>query len=212
MEYTVLGKTGARISRIGFGGAAAGLKNYLGRYDPEEESSKQEIYRALEIAIENGINYFDTAPGYGNGKSEIMFGHVLQYVNPTKVFLATKCSAFGDKPQDDFDHVMRSVEGSLKRLKRNYLDLLQLHGNSYTEADVSRLLAPHGSIEALEKLKKDGLIRFVGFTTEDNNKGMYDLFDTGRFDTVQMCYNFIFQHPYEPSRPFGSLYEAEKKD
>jgi predicted aldo/keto reductase-like oxidoreductase len=62
----------------------------------------------------------------------------------------------------------------------------------------------------MEKLKKDGVVRFIGFTTEDNNRGLFDLMNSGRFDEVQMCYNFLFQHGYEPSRPFGSLLTAEK--
>ncbi len=212
MEYTQFGNTGATVSRIGFGGAVAGLKNYLSAYDPDLDESKRQVYRALETALENGITYFDTAPGYGNGASETMFGHVLGDVEPGKIFLATKCFAFSkDGQAGDYDHVMRSIEGSLTRLRRDSVDLLQLHGNSYTREDAARALAPHGTVEALEKLKKDGVIRFIGFTSEDNNIGMYEFFDSGRFDSVQMCYNLLFQHPYEPSRPFGSLYDADAK-
>lgn len=212
MEYTQFGKTGVTVSRLGFGGAVAGLKNYLHEYDPDLEENKRQVYRALEVALEKGITYFDTAPGYGNGASETMFGTVLGDVDPSKIFLATKCNAFSkDGPEKDYDHVMRSVEGSLSRLRRDYVDLLQLHGNSYTREDVQRALAPGGTVDAMDRLRRDGVIRHVGFTSEDNNIGMYEFFDSGRFDSVQMCYNLLFQHPYEPSRPFGSLLDAEAK-
>lgn len=99
----------------------------------------------------------------------------------------------------------------MTRLRCQNLDLVQLHGLSYTNEDAKQILGERGAVEALEQLKKDGVIRFIGFTTEDNNRAVYDFFDSGRFDMVQMCYNFLFQHPYEPSRPFGSLFEAEKR-
>jgi aryl-alcohol dehydrogenase-like predicted oxidoreductase len=204
MEYVEFGKTGAKVSRLGFGGAVAGLKNYLHAYDPDADEAKQAIYKALETALELGVTYFDTAPGYGGGRSETMFGEVLGKADPKKIFLATKCGAA------DYDGVIRSVEGSLKRLKRDYVDLIQIHGNSYSHEDAEKLMAPHGMVEGMEKLKADGLVKFIGFTSEDNSEGLYRMIRSGRFDEVQMCYNFIFQHPYEPSRPFGSLYEAEK--
>ncbi|MGI5852000.1 MAG: aldo/keto reductase [Caldicoprobacterales bacterium] len=213
MEYTQFGKTGALVSRIGFGGAAAGLKNYLAEYDPESEEARKSVYAALELAVEKGITYYDTAPGYGNGLSERIFGDVLSRVDPKKIFLATKCFPFDDGSLglSDYDYVMYSVEGSLKRLRRDYIDLLQLHGNSYTEEARNRILGENGALQALEQLKKDGVIKYIGFTTEDNNAAVYDLINTQRFDAIQLCYNFIFQHPYEPSRPFGSLFEAEKR-
>jgi aryl-alcohol dehydrogenase-like predicted oxidoreductase len=205
MEYVQFGKTGATVSRLGFGGAVAGLKNYLHTYDPESEESKKQVYRALETALDLGVTYFDTAPGYGNGASESMFGEVLGTVDPKKIFLATKVHR-GLKPSG-----LRScVEGSLKRLKRDYVDLIQIHGNSYSADDAAEILSPGGFADAMEELKKTGLTRFIGFTSEDNSEGLYTLMRSGRFEEVQMCYNFIFQHPYEPSRPFGSLYEAEK--
>ena len=204
MEYTSFGKTGRKVSRLGFGGAVAGLKNYLYSYDPDTNEAKHSVHEALETALELGVTYFDTAPGYGDGRSETMFGDVLGSVNPKDVFLATKCSP------TDYEGVRRSVEESLKRLKRDYVDLIQIHGNSYSDEKVKELLAPHGMIESMEQMKKEGLIRFIGFTSEDNNRGLFDLMNSGRFDTVQMCYNFLFQHGYEPSRPFGSLLVAKE--
>lgn len=202
MEYAILGKTGVRVSRLGFGGAAAGLKNYLEAYDPHDSESRRGVRSALAKAVELGITYFDTAPGYGNGESEALFGEALEGVEG--IFLATKMP-FGDR-----DHVRRSLEASLKRLRRDRLDLVQIHGGSYSPEIAEAVLARGGMLEAMEEIKRDGLTRFVGFTSEDNNPEMYRFLRCGRFDVVQMCYNLIFQHAYEPSRPFGSLYDAEK--
>ena len=204
MEYVQFGKTGRSVSRIGFGGAVAGLKNYIEEYDPTSSESRRGVIRAVEKALELGITYFDTAPGYGNGLSESMFGEALEGIDPEEIFLATKLH-FGDA-----EHVKRSVGESLNRLKRDRIDLIQIHGNSYDRGRAEAILAPGGMLETMEDLKRQGIVKWVGFTSEDNSDGMYLLMQSGRFDTVQMCYNFIFQHPYEPSRPFGSLLEAEK--
>lgn len=204
MEYVDFGKTGRKVSRIGFGGAVAGLKNYLHSYDPDTDESRAAVIGAIEKALELGVTYFDTAPGYGNGRSETMFGQALGSVDPKTIFLATKVK-YGDR-----DSVFKSVEESLKRLRRDYVDLLQIHGNSYTPEETAFILGKGGMLEAMEDLKRQGLVKHVGFTSEDNNDGIYNLMRSGRFDEIQMCYNFIFQHGYEPSRPFGSLLEAEK--
>ena len=204
MEYVEFGKTGRKVSRIGFGGAVAGLKNYLHEYDPASDESRKGVIEAITKALELGVTYFDTAPGYGNGQSETMFGEALAGVNPKDIFLATKLH-YGDR-----DHVFRSVEESLKRLKRDYVDLVQIHGSSYTREETDFILQENGTLAAMEDLKRQGIVKYVGFTTEDNNDSIYKLMQSGRFDAIQMCYNFIFQHPYEPSRPFGSLLEAEK--
>jgi aryl-alcohol dehydrogenase-like predicted oxidoreductase len=205
MEYAQFGKTGVSVSRLGFGGAVLGARNYIRPYEPGDEEAKLSAHRALETALELGVTYFDTAPAYGGGVSETIFGDVLGGADPKKIFLATKCVP------TDYDGVMRSVEGSLARLRRDYVDLLQIHGGSYTDDRGRQIFGPHGMLEAMEKLKAGGLVRFIGFTSEDNNRAMFDFMECGRFDAAQLCYNFLFQHPYEASRPFGSLLAAEKQ-
>ena len=205
MEYSILGSTGRRVSRIGFGGAVAGLKNYLYEYDPASDESIQGVVAAIDKALELGINYFDTAPGYGDGQSEKIFGLALKGVDPASIFLATKVS-LGDR-----DWVMKSVEQSLKNLNRDFVDLLQIHGDTITRENETMITGPNGMLEAMKDLKKSGLVKNIGFTTEDNNDVVYRLINSGEFDEIQMCYNFLFQHPYEPSRPFGSMIEADKK-
>lgn len=204
MEYIEFGNTGRTVSRLGFGGAVAGLKNYLEQFDPDDKASYDGVVGAIEKAYELGVTFFDTAPGYGDHRSERMFGDGLRGISPEKVFLSTKLSG------DTRDGVFRSVEASLKCLRREYVDLIQIHGSSYTEERAREILGADGVLSAMEEVKRQGMTRFIGFTSEDNNDGMYMLMKSGRFDSVQMCYNFIYQHAYEPSRPFGSLYEAKK--
>ncbi|TVY10956.1 aldo/keto reductase [Paenibacillus cremeus] len=202
MEYAEFGKTGVRVSRIGFGGAPAGLRNYLREYDPDLPENQSHIIAAIDAALEAGINYFDTAAGYGNGKSEELIGYALKGSRDS-VFLASKSKIC---PPDD---LRRSLEQSLERLQTDRLDFFQLHGTSYTDQHVQQVL--HGGVlEQLIRLKEEGLVRFIGFTSEDSNRAVYDFIQCGQFDIMQICYNVLMQHAYDPNRPFGSILEAEK--
>lgn len=205
MQYTELGKTGRRVSRIGFGGAPAGLTNYLHAYDPRVGAEREDVIAAIRKAWELGINYFDTAPGYGDGQSESIFGEALQGIPSQELFIATKVPVWGGVD------VRRSVEESLKRLGRDYLDLIQIHGTSYSPEEMEKVLQGGGIAEQMARLKDEGLVRHIGFTSEDQNVELYTLIRSGLFDVMQMCYNLIYQHPCDPSRKSGSLYEAEKE-
>jgi len=205
MEYATLGKTGRKVSRIGFGGATAGLKNYLGDFDPSKKDDREAILESIGTALAVGINYFDTAPGYGDGQSERLFGEGLQGADADRLFLATKVGLSDERP------VRASLEASLKRLRRDRVDLLQLHGTVYTPDQRERILKAGGMLDQLLELKEDGLIRHVGFTGESINRPLLDLLDTGQFDVIQFAYNLLFQHPYDPSWKGGLFYDAEAK-
>ena len=202
MEYAILGKTGRKVSRIGFGGATAGLKNYIHTFDPEKREDREPIIKAIHRALELGINYFDTAAAYGNGASERIFGEALRDTDPETIFLATKSS------KGDAQHVRRSCESSLENLKRDWIDLLQVHGTVYSEEEAELVMG--SMLEEMEKMKQEGLIRWVGFTIEAQNEPLYRFIKSRRFDVMQISYNFIFQHPYDPSWKSGSLYDAEE--
>ncbi len=202
MEYAILGKTGRKVSRIGFGGATAGLKNYIHAFDPEKREDREPIIEAIHRALELGINYFDTAAAYGDGASERIFGEALRGTDPETIFLATKSS------KGDAQHVRRSCESSLENLKRDWIDLLQVHGTVYSEEDAELVMG--SMLEEMEKMKQEGLIRWVGFTIEAQNEPLYRFIKSRRFDVMQISYNFIFQHPYDPSWKSGSLYDAEE--
>jgi predicted aldo/keto reductase-like oxidoreductase len=205
MEYVQLGKTGRQVSRLGFGGAVAGRKNYLRAHDPEHANSREKVIDAIQAALDAGITFFDTAPVYGDGLSEELIGIGLEGVPSEKLFIATKMNSWGEV------HVKRSVEESLERLKRDYIDLVQIHGTTYSQETTRKILQKNGWAEQLLRLKEEGLIKYSGFTSEDQNVAVYKMIESGYFDTVQLCYNFIFQHPYDANRKCGTIYEADKR-
>lgn len=201
MESTTLGNTGDTVSRLGFGGAPAGLTNYLSKYDASDAGHRGMVGAAIERALELGVTYFDTAASYGGGASEQIFGDALAGAD---VFLATKVSV------GDFGNIRASLERSLKNLKRDHVDLLQLHGSTYSDELCDSVLSKGGAADQLSALKAEGLIRFAGFTSEDTNGAVSRQIASGQFDVMQICYNLIYQHPYEPTRPFGTMLEAQK--
>lgn len=198
METVPFGRTQQAVSRLGFGGAPAGLTNYLGKYQPADRAQRAGVIAALQRAVELGITYFDTAQGYGDGESESIFGEALQ---GQPVFLATKVGHWVESPR-------RAVEDSLVRLRRDQIDLLQIHGTSYPPELADRILAPGGLLAQLQQMRSEGMVRYIGFTTEDQNPAVYRFIASGQFDVIQLAYNLLFQHPAEPTRPFGTLYEA----
>jgi len=206
MEYTIFGNTGRKVSRLGYGGTIAGLKNYIQSFDPEQQNTKEQIIEGLQTAYRLGINYFDTAAGYGNGASEKIYGEALEYVPAEDIFLATKVS-----PSNARD-TRNSLERSLENLRREYIDLIQIHGSFYSEETCDFIMAKGGMMDELEKARDEGIVKYIGFTIECQNPSLYRFIKSGRFDSMQVEYNLIFQHPYDPSWKCGSIYEAEKQN
>jgi aryl-alcohol dehydrogenase-like predicted oxidoreductase len=198
----MLGRTDLSVSEIGFGGAPAGLRNYLGTWDPARPESARRVEAAIERAVEKGINYFDTAPGYGDGLSEEMFGRALQPYRD-RVFIATKIRA------SDASGMRQSLEQSLERLQTDHVDVLQYHGTWFDEPEVERILRRGGILSGLQALRAEGLTRFIGFTSEGDDGPVSRMIGTGEFDVMQICYNLIFQHPYEPGQRRGVIYQAK---
>ena len=138
------GKTGVKLTVIGLAGGRFPL------------ITTEEAIALTRRAVELGINYFDTAHGYWNGHSEEVYGKVLPAVRQ-RVFLTTKATDRTRKGAEEQLHL------SLKRLGTDYVDLWQVHGIQ-DKADVARVFAPGGAIEAFEAAKKAGKCRFIGFT------------------------------------------------
>ena len=206
MEYGELGRTGRTVSRLGFGGAPAGLKNYLEVFDPERAADRDAVTAAVRRALELGITYFDTAPGYGDGASERILGEGLKDAPPDNIFLATKVGTWAG------GEVRASLEKSLRNLRRDWIDLLQVHGSFYTPEQEDLVLRPGGMLDQLERLRAEGLVRHIGFTVEAVNESAYRFIRTGRFDVIQILYNLLFQHPYDPGLQTGALYDAEARE
>ncbi|HTZ76430.1 MAG TPA: aldo/keto reductase [Stellaceae bacterium] len=185
MEQRVLGRTGARISILGFGcGAVGGL---MVRGAPADQE------RAVARALELGINYFDTAAAYGDGASETNLGRVLAKLKP-EIFLGTK---FTVRPEDRGrigEAIAASLERSLQRLGREQVDLLQLH-NRIAPSGSDRPLDPATVlaevVPALETLRRQGKLRFFGITGLGDTPALQRVVDARAFDTAQICCNLL---------------------
>lgn len=155
MKYRVLGKTGWKVSVLGFGAAPLGATH--GAY-PEKEG-----IRAVHTAIDLGVNFIDVAPYYGLTMAESVLGKALKDISREKYYLATKVGRYGPDEKDfDFtpERIVRSVDESLRRLRVAHIDLIQCQ-------DVEFASVPHlveQTIPALQKLKRQGKVRHIGIT------------------------------------------------
>jgi len=190
MEYRILGKTGLRVSEIGFGcGNVGGLM---------VRGTEQEQYEAVELALQLGINYFDTAPAYGNGQSEINLGKVLKQITE-EVFVATKVQIGVEDSKDIKSCIRRSLETSLNRLNREYVDVFQLHtpismeagGGQNRRLSLDQVLGKNGVIEAFEAARSEGLVRFLGFTGLGETDALLKVIESECFDLVQSYFNLL---------------------
>jgi L-galactose dehydrogenase len=152
MEYRQLGETGLRISILGFG--ASPLGNAFRETDPVEGKA------AVHLAVERGINFFDVSPYYGLTLAETRLGEALEG-RREKVVLTTKCGRYG---ADEFDfsaaRITAGLEDSLKRLRTDYVDLLQAHDVEF--GDVRQVVEE--TVPALRKLQEQGKARYIGIT------------------------------------------------
>ncbi|MBI3694582.1 MAG: aldo/keto reductase [Acidobacteria bacterium] len=139
------GKTGVRLTVIGQAGGRFPLL-------ADKEDGRAIVRRAVEL----GINYFDCAAGYWDGKSEEVYGDVLPAVRKS-IFLTTKSTKRTRQEAE------AELHASLRRLKTDYVDLWQIHAVGEKE-EVARIFGPGGAIEAFEAAKKAGKCRFIGFT------------------------------------------------
>lgn len=167
----VLGRTGARLSVVGFPGLA------LTKCDQEKSTA------ALQNAFDRGVNYFDVAPNYGNGDAEIKMGVGLQGLDRSKYFLACKTH------KRDQAGAQMELDRSLERLKTDHFDLYQLH-HLVTPAEVRQALGPSGAIDAIVKARDQGKIKYVGFSAH-TTKGALEALKTFKFDTVMFPINFV---------------------
>src|SRR6516164_7068856 len=186
METRVFGRTGLRLSVLGFGcGAVGGL---MVRGDPRDQE------RAIARAIAAGVNYFDTAVQYGNGESEKNLGRVLQRLKPGNVAVGTKVRL----PSADFggivDAVAKSLEASLARLRLDRVDIFHLH-NAITATGGGEALSVRqvlgDVVPAFERLRQQGKTRFLGLTAIGDTAALHQVIDARVFDSAQVVYNML---------------------
>jgi uncharacterized protein len=175
-----LGKTGVHVSAIGLGGY------HLGTVTP-----KQKAIRLVQQAVDAGITFLDNAWEYHDGRSEELMGEALAG-RRDDIFLMTKVCTHGR----DGKTAMRQLEQSLRRLKTDHLDLWQIHEVVY-DNDPERHFAKGGVVEALDRAKREGKTRFVGFTGhKDPAIHLMMLSYDYPFDTCQLplnCFDALFR-------------------
>jgi len=185
MEQRVLGRTGAKLSVLGFGcGAVGGLMVRGSAADQE---------RAVARALELGINFFDTAAAYGNGESEKNLGRVLKTLRP-QVFVSTKFTILAEDHGKVGAAVTASLEASLQRLGRDQVDLLQLHNRIAPDGRDRALAADivlNEVVPALRSLRQQGKIRFFGITGLGDTPDLHRVVDAHVLDSAQICYNLL---------------------
>jgi len=171
MPTRILGKTGARVSIV-----AMGCGSRLLAYG-DEEKGQEALHRALDL----GISYLDSAYSYGNGKSEQWVGKVMQ-TRRKGVWLTTKVAARKG------DEAMRIIEGSLKRLQTDQVDLIHIHSLLGPE-DLAAVEAKDGVLQALYKVRDQKLTRFIGVTSHTDPATLKTALERHDFDCTQMALN-----------------------
>jgi predicted aldo/keto reductase-like oxidoreductase len=172
------GRHNAKVSALGFGG------HHLGDA-PDEKTA----VRLVRQAVDGGITFFDNCWEYHRGKTEDWMGAGLKGVRD-RVFLMTKVCTHGR----DKTLALRMLDESLRRLRTDYLDLWQVHSVSF-ENDPALFIRKNGAAEALEQAKKQGKVRFVGFTGHKDPSIHLKMLATGfPFDSVQMPLNAFDSH------------------
>ncbi len=204
MKHGTLGRTGLRVSEVGFGAAPLGIPDYLEAWDPGSEEARASGVRALHRALERGINYWDTAAGYGEGLSEEVVGAALKG-RRDEVVLATKVG--GDL---SVENVIGGAEASLRRLGTDRIDVFQFHGGHWKDGEDTAILGP--GLEAMRTLREQGKIRFIGITAEGSTPALERVIASGELDTLQICYNFCYQHPCCLINPrAGTIWRAREQ-
>lgn len=186
MKTNTLGSTGLQVSELGFGAFAIGGHRTGNSYGPTDDRTS---IAAIQVALDLGYTFFDTANVYGNGHSEEVLGRALRLSGCVhEVVLASKVGGrFSTSDSDDTyapAYITQQLEASLRRLRRDYLDLYQLHNPP------QHVVARGQVFEVLERLQSAGKIRHYGVsihTPADGNACLQD----GRAQTLQLVYNLF---------------------
>jgi aryl-alcohol dehydrogenase-like predicted oxidoreductase len=207
METRTLGRTGLKVSVLGFGcGAVGGLMVRGSAADQE---------RAVARAIELGINYVDTAAMYGNGESERNLGRVIKNLKPD-ILVGTKVRVPATERNRVGAAVTGSLEASLARLQLEQVDLFQLHNHITQEgrdSDLTPEIVLGEVVPAFERLREQGKTRFYGITAVGDTPALHAVADARVFDTAQVAYNLLNPSAGStvasgyPAHDFGNLLE-----
>jgi D-threo-aldose 1-dehydrogenase len=187
MKYRNFGTTGLKVSELVFGGGAVG-----GLLINQDDVTKR---AAVRRAMEAGINWIDTAPSYGQGRSEEALGWLLKEVDDVP-YISTKVTIDSKDLSDIPGQIERSLAASLERLKLNSVTLLHLHNRigpltrGYTIA-ASDVLRRDGVLDGLERVKDQGLVRYFGITALGETPSIIQVIESGRISSAQVYYNLL---------------------
>ena len=200
MEYSTLGRTGLTVSRAGFGGG--GIGQVWGA------TTEQEAIRSVHRALELGITFFDVAPSYGDGKAEEALGKALEG-RSEDVVVATKVRLRAEEMDDVAGAVRRSVEASLRLLRRDSVDVLHVH-NRFTERRGEARDSITGDdvlgpvLDAYKEMQREGKTGYIGLSAMDHHvPTMHRLINSGEYDTILAYYNLLNTTAQEP-KPGGA--------
>lgn len=197
MQYRRFGRTGWKVSEVGYG--MWGLAGWTG-------SEEEQYNQALDLSIELGCNFFDTAWGYGEGLSETVLGKLVKRHPGKRIYQATKIppknlkwpskSHYKLEEVFPYDHIIEYTEKSLKNLNTDCIDLQQFHvwEDAWANAEEWQ--------NAVEKLKKDGKVRHFGVSVNRwEPENCLNTLKTGHIDSVQVIYNIFDQAPEDKLFP-----------
>jgi L-galactose dehydrogenase/L-glyceraldehyde 3-phosphate reductase len=187
MRYRPFGTTGLQVSELVFGGGWVG-----GILIHQDDATKR---AAIARALEAGINWIDTAPSYGDGKSERALGWLLEEV-PQRPYLSTKVRLDLGRLDDLAGQVQRSLEQSLERLRCDSVELFQLHNpigpqTSGERIGVDQVLGEDGVADVFDRAREQGLTRLTGITALGETGALRRVIASGRFDSAQVYYNML---------------------
>jgi len=198
MNYRTLGRTGLRVSEIGFGGGGIGAV-----WGPTTDA---EARRAVHRALDLGVNFFDVAPNYGDGRAEEVLGAALADRRASAI-VATKVDLPPERADQAASFVAESFHASLRRLRTDHADLLQIHNPIFARRglpfrDVIAVDDAFRMADAFQALRQAGKVRFLGFTAWRVGRAALDaLAASGVFDTLQTEYNLLNQTASSPPPP-----------
>lgn len=182
MEQRAFGRTGLRLSVLGYGAGAVGGLLVRGTAAEQE--------RSLARAFDAGINYVDTAAAYGDGQSERNLGRALKALGATPI-LGTKVRLAAATPGDIAGAIAASLEASLARLGRDHVDLFQLHDAIGEPGGLTVPQVLGEAMPALQRLRAAGKCRFIGITALGTVPALRAMIEAGVFDTAQIPFNAL---------------------
>ena len=212
MDIRNFGNTDIKTSAVVFGGGFVG-----GILIDADDDTRRTAFR---MALDGGINWIDTAPMYGQGKSEETIGWLLREVEEVPI-ISTKVNLDTTRLDDIAGQVEKSITTSLGLLGRDAVDVVHLHNciASITEGrnlSVKHVLGSGGALDALEAMREQGLTRYIGITALGDNACCTEVIKTGRIHSAQVYYNMINpsaacgkDHEF-PGQSFAGLLEACK--